>query len=143
MDERFIKKIYRSVALAWAIAMIWSLVLQKPWIALSITIGTAVATASLAASEAVIEKAFVPGAMKPSRMLIKLGLVKYPLICGVLYALSRWDRISLAAFCGGVALVSFAIVAKVMGIEMMERRAACGTGLPSGGSVISSKRAKS
>lgn len=121
MDEGFIKKVYRSIALAWAIAMTWSLAFQKPWIALSITLGTALGTAVLATYEWVIERAFVPGVAKPRRALLRLGLVKYPLICAMLYWLVRWDRVSLPAFCGGIFLVHFAIFAKCVGIEMVNR----------------------
>ena len=122
MDEQFIKKAYRSIALTWLIAATWALVLQRPWIALSITFGMLLGTAVLVTYDWVVRKAFVPGAAKPHRALLKLGLVKYPLIGVMLYGLVRWDKINLLAFCGGIALVHFAMFAKLAGMKMVERR---------------------
>ncbi len=124
MDERFVKKVYRSVVLAWVTAMTWTLAFQKPWIALSITLGVVLGTAVLASYDLAVRKAFVPGTAKPARALLKLGLVKYPAIGMILYGLVRWDSINLPAFCGGIMLVHFAIFAKFAGVKMMERRKA-------------------
>jgi hypothetical protein len=120
MDEQLVTKMYPSIAIAWIIAMVWTLLFQKPWIALSISIGVAVATASLAAFNYIASRAFKSGAAKPKHALIKFGLVKYFLIGVLLYFLVRWDRINLPAFCGGIALMNFAIVAKVLGLSMVE-----------------------
>jgi hypothetical protein len=122
MEEQFVRKTYRSIALAWVIAMTWTLALGRPWIALSITVGTVLGTAVLATYDHVVRKAFVPGAARPGRALLKLGLVKYPLIGAILYAIVRWDKISLPALCGGIVLVHLAILAKLAGIRMVERR---------------------
>ena len=122
MDDDFIHKAYRSVLLTWALAMAWTLALQKPWIALSITLGTAVGTAVLASFEYMVRKAFVPGAAKPGRALVKLALLKYPLLGAILYLTLRWNKINPLAFCGGIVLVHFAILAKLAGIRLVERR---------------------
>ena len=124
MDEQFISKVYRSITLTWVVAAAWALAFQKPWIGLSITLGMALGTAVLFTFERIITRAVVPGAVKAKRALLKLALVKYPLIGAVLYALVRWDRFSPVAFCGGILLVHFAIFAKYAGIKIMERRAA-------------------
>ena len=121
MDEQFVTRVYRSIALVWFVAVTWALAFQRPWIALSITLGMALGTAVLFTYDWVIRKAFVPGAAKPGRALLKLGLVKYPLIGAMLYALVRWDRINLLAFCGGIFLVHVAIFAKLAGIKLVER----------------------
>ena len=139
MDEQFVRKVYRSIALAWMIAMTWALALQKPWIALSITLGMALGTGVLASYEWIIRKAFVPGAAKPGRALLKVGLIKLPLIGAMLYGLVRWDSISLPAFCGGILLVHLAIFAKVAGIRMVERRSERGSTTAISDSVIRSK----
>jgi len=101
--------------------MMWALGLGKPWIALSITLGMALSTAVLAGFDWIVHRAFVPDARSAGRALLKFSLLKYPLICAGLYWLVRWDKVSLFAFCGGMALVHFAIVAKVMGIRLVER----------------------
>lgn len=122
MDDQFTKKMYRSVVLAWAIAMIWSLALGKPWIALSITLGVLLGTAVFASYELVIRRVFVPGASRPQRALIKLAMIKLPIIGASFYVLVRCDKISMMAFCGGMVLVHFAMLAKLAGIRMVERR---------------------
>lgn len=124
MNEQFIRKVYRSVALTWVIAMTWAIALGKPWIALSITFGMALGTAVLASYEWVIRRAFVPGEPKAGRALLKLGFVKLPLVCALLYVLVRLENISLPAFCGGIILVHLAMFAKLVGIKLVERREA-------------------
>lgn len=116
-----IHKVYRSVAITWATAMIWALGLGRPWIALSITLGMALSTAVLAGFDWVVHRAFVPDARSAGRALFKFSLLKYPLIGVGLYWLVRWDRVSLFAFCGGIALVHLAIIARMMGIALVER----------------------
>lgn len=122
MDEQFVAKTYRSIALTWVMAMAWTLAFWKPWIALSITLGMLLGTVVLFTYDRLIRKAFVPGAKKPGRALLKLGIVKYPLIGAMLYALVRWNEVNPPAFCGGILLVHFAIFAKLIGIKMVERR---------------------
>lgn len=120
-EQEFIKKTYRSVALAWIIAMSWCIALQRPWIALNVTLGAALGTAVLVTYDLVIRAAFVPGKTGAKRALLKLALVKYPLIGIILYWLVRWDRLHFLAFCGGVVLVHFAVFAKLAGIRLMEK----------------------
>lgn len=131
MGKQLANSIYRSVLIAWAIAMTWALALEKPWIGLSITFGMLITAASLALLDKAVSRAFVPGSMKAKGTLIKFGLVKYPLIAVIICLLSRWQVISLAAFCGGIALVDFAIIAKIIGMSVTEdqkaRRAGIGT----------------
>lgn len=121
MDERFIGKVYRSIVLAWVIAVTWSLAFQKPWIALSITLGTVLGTAAFASNDWAIRRAFTPGARRPTRALVKVGLLKYPAIVVLLYFLVNWDALNLLAFVGGIVLIYVAIVAKTLGIMMVER----------------------
>ena len=122
MNEHFISKIYRSTVLAWALAMLWALVLGKPWIALSITLGTMVGTALLLTLDYTVRRAFVPEAKSPRRSLLIVALVKYPLIGLLLYVLVRWNRVSIPAFCGGIVLVHFAILAKLAGVRIKEKQ---------------------
>lgn len=122
MDDRStMREMYRSIVVAWVIAMTWTIALQRPWIALSITFGTLLGTGMLVSLDCVIRRAVFPGADRPMRALLKLGLVKYPLLGTAVIALARWDRISLLALCGGVVLVHFAIVAKTIGFMFVER----------------------
>ena len=113
-------KIYRSIILAWIIAMSWTIAFQKPWIALSITLGTVLSTASLVVLQLVVKKAFVPGFKKPVKRLMLVAVVKYILIGILLYFVVRWDRISLPAFCGGIFLVHFALLARQIGVQLAE-----------------------
>lgn len=122
MDEHFTGKVYRSIALAWALAMLWALVLGKPWIALSITLGTVLGTALLLTLDYTVRRAFVPEAKSPRRALLIVALVKYPLIGLLLYMLVRWGRVSIPAFCGGIVLVHFAILAKLAGVKIKEKQ---------------------
>ena len=136
--QEFIKKSYRSITLAWIIAMSWCIAFQKPWIALNITLGTALGTAVLVTYDWVIRAAFVPGKTRPKRALVKLALVKYPLIGIILYWLVRWDRFHFLAFCGGIILVHFAIVAKLAGIRLREKERS-GRSLPASAGSVDSK----
>ena len=120
--EDLIAKSYRSIALAWIIAASWCIALRKPWIGLSITLGAALGTAVLLTFELVVRRAFVPGAAKPGRALVKLALLKYPLIGIILYWLVRWNRFDALAFCGGIVLVHIAVLAKAMGIRLARSR---------------------
>ncbi|HUV05069.1 MAG TPA: ATP synthase subunit I [Armatimonadota bacterium] len=121
MDKQFINKVYRSIALAWAIAITWTLAFQKPWIALSITFGTLLGTAALASNDWAVRRALTPGARRPTRALAKVALLKYPAIAVLLYFLVNWHAINLLAFVGGIVLVYLAIVAKALGIMIVER----------------------
>lgn len=121
MDEQFIRKVYRSTALAWAIAVSWTLAFQKPWIALSMTLGTLLGTASLASNDWVVRRAFTSSVRRPRRVLLKVGLLKYPAIILALYFVVTWHRTNLPALVGGIALVYVAILAKALGIMMVER----------------------
>lgn len=129
MGKQLANSIYRSIAITWAIAMTWALAFEKLWIALSITFGMLVTTFSLAMLDKVVSRAFVPGSAKAKQALFKFGFLKYVFIAGVIYLLSRWHGINLAAFCVGIALVNVAIVAKVIGIHAMEEREARRAGL--------------
>lgn len=122
MDNNLVRKIYPSIGWAWAIAMTWCLMLQKPWIALSITFGVILGAAVLVSYDVVIRKVFVPGAKSPNKALLALALIKYPLMGLYVYLLVKWEKIDMFAFCGGVTLVYIAMLAKVAGIKMMERR---------------------
>ena len=101
--------------------MVWAIGLGKPWIALSITLGMVLGTAILASFDWIVHRAFVPDAKSPGRALLKFSLLKYPLFCAALFWLVRWNRVNLLAFCGGMVLVHFAIIAKMMGIRLAER----------------------
>lgn len=120
-ETNLIRKSYRSVAIAWVTAMVWCIALMKPWIGLSITLGTLVMTAVLISYDYVVRRVFVPGATGSNRALLKLALIKYPVIGLMLYLLVHWGRFNAPAFCGGIVLVHFAIVCKVIGIGMVER----------------------
>ena len=120
-DTDLVKKAYKSIIYVWIIAMSWALVFQKPWIALSITLGTLVGTGVLASYDWLIRRTFKPGAKEPARVLLKLSLIKFPLIGALLFFLVRWDRANLPAFCGGIVLVHFAIIAKMIGIRLVEQ----------------------
>ena len=112
MDDRdSMRGVYKSAVLAWAGAAVVCLAIGRPWIALSLTFGAAIALGLLGGLDLVVRRAFVPGARKPMRALWKLGLVKYPLLGAALIALAGWERIDLLALCGGVVLVQVGIVA--------------------------------
>jgi len=119
-DQDFIRRTYRSIAITWAIAMAWAVAFQKPWIALSITFGTILGTGILASFDWLVRRTFIPGAKSPGRALVKYSLLKYPLFCLALYWLVRWDKVNLPAFCGGIVLVHFAIIMKVMGGRLVD-----------------------
>lgn len=120
MNDQFVKKVYKSSAIAWGIAMLWTLGLGKPWIALSITIGTAVSIAGLASFDKVVRTAFVPGATQSKKALIRLALVKYPILVAIIYLVVRWNKINLLAFCAGIVLVHISMLAKLAGISLVE-----------------------
>lgn len=79
-------------------------------------------TAILVSYERVIRTVIVPGAPKPKRALLIFMALKYVLIGAMLYGLVRWHKINIPAFCGGIALVHFAILAKLAGVKIVERR---------------------
>ncbi|MGB9588928.1 MAG: ATP synthase subunit I [Armatimonadota bacterium] len=119
--DHFGKKPYRSIVLAWIIAISWALAFQKPWIALSVTLGAALTTVSLAVLQWVVESTFVPGSRKPMKRLAAMGTIKYVVLGTLLYAIVRCDQINLPAFVGGVLLVHFAIISRFVGIRLTER----------------------
>lgn len=123
MNENPVRKLYRSIAVTWAIAMIWALALGYPRVAFSITLGMSLGTLVVASFHWLSRRAFVPGSVRPKRALLGLATVKYPLMGLALYYLVRSDAVSLPAFAGGVALVHFAILAKMLGIRLIESNA--------------------
>lgn len=120
-DQKYTSKAYRSIAITWFTAMAWALAFQKIWIALSITLGMVMGTVILASFDWIVRRAFVLGAKSPGRALAKFGLLKYPLFCVALYWLVRWDKVNIPAFCGGIVLVHFAIIMRMMGMRLAER----------------------
>lgn len=122
MDEHFVKKVYRTIIYTWALAVVWSVALGELWIALSITLGVILSTVVLATYDVVIRRLFTPGTNKPRFTLIIVIAVKYVFIGIALYFLVRWQKIDLLAFCGGVFLVHLAILAKLAGVKIVERR---------------------
>lgn len=112
MDYRgSMRAIYSSAVVTWAVGAAVCLALGRPWIALSLTFGAAIALVLLGGFDLVVMRAFVPGARRPMRALWMLGLVKYPLLGAALIALAGWKRIDLIALCGGVVLAQVGIVA--------------------------------
>lgn len=101
--------------------MAWAIGFGKPWIALSITLGMMLGTAVLWSFDWIVRREFVPDAKSPGRALLKFSLLKYPLFCAGLFWLVRWERANLPAFCAGIVLVHLAIIAKMMGIRLVER----------------------
>jgi hypothetical protein len=122
LEPDFVKKIYKSVVLLWGLAVIWCLALWKPWLAVSLTLGTALGTAVLASFAYIIPKTIVPGANKPRKSLIKFTIGKYLLIGVGLFFLVEWKQVSLLAFCGGIVLVHAAILATFLGAQMVSRQ---------------------
>lgn len=116
-----IGRIYRSIALTWAIAVTWACAFQKPWIALSLTIGTLMGTAILASNSWIFPRILRQGVANPTRKLAKIWLLKYPVMAGALYLVLRLDGISVLALCGGVVLVHLAIVLRTLGAMMVNR----------------------
>lgn len=123
MDEELVAKTYKTILYTWAVAMVWALAYQKVLLATNITIGVAVGTASLLSIDIIVRRVFVPNAGKPKLKLIVFALAKYISIAIMLYWLVRWKHANLIAFCGGIVLVHFALLAKLAGIKIVEQRA--------------------
>lgn len=121
MDERFVSKVYRTIAYTWALAMLWTMAYRKFWIALSITLGVLLGTLILVSYDLAIRRIIVPGATKPGRALWILIILKYFLVSVAIFWLIRWHKVSLIAFVGGLVLTHFAILAKLAGIRIKER----------------------
>ena len=120
-EADLVTKSYRSILIAWVAAVSWCIALHEPWIGLSLTLGTVLGTAMLAALDYTVRRILVPGAVNPRKAFWKLALLKFPVIGFALYWLVRWERINLIAFCGGIVLVHFAMLCKGIGISMMDR----------------------
>lgn len=124
MDTIALKKIYRSIILAWVIAVTWAMALNKPWIGLSLTTGVMVGAGIFASYERAIRKYFVPQKKNLTSTIFKLVLIKYPIICTLIYGLLKWEQVSIPAFCGGIVIVHFAVMVKVLAINKHSRLAA-------------------
>lgn len=122
MEKDLIQKMYPSIAWAWAIAMMWCLALQKVWIGLSITLGMLLGTAVLASYDIAVRKAISPNSKKTKRTLILFALTRYLLMGAYIYVIVKWQNINIIAFCGGVVLMNFAVIAKILGVRMVERK---------------------
>ncbi len=120
-DGLSLGRVYRSIALTWAIAVTWACAFQKPWIALSLTIGTLMGTAILASNSWIFPRVLQRGVANPTRKLAKIWLLKYPAMAGILYLVVRCQEISVLALCGGVVLVHVAIVLRTLGAMMVNR----------------------
>ena len=120
--EDLVSKSYRSIGAAWIAAAIGCAALGKLWIALNVTLGTALGSAVLLTFDMVVRRSFAPGAKRPRRAVVRLALLKYPLIVIILYWMVRWNRFDPIAFCGGIALVHLAILGTAVGVALVERR---------------------
>ncbi|MHB0912524.1 MAG: hypothetical protein ACYC2Y_03645 [Armatimonadota bacterium] len=120
--EDLVRKSYRTIALTWGVVILWVVVLGKAEIAASLTAGTALQTALLFAMDVFVRAVFVPGAARPKRALLVFAVLKLPLVGLVIFALIRWGHMNPIAFVGGILLVHFALVAKLVGIRLVERR---------------------
>jgi len=121
MDERFITKVYRTIAYTWALVMMWAAAYGAIWIAVNITIGTLTGIAVLATYQVSVKRVLTVGAKKPKKALFLLIFLKYFFATILLYFLCKWHRFEPIAFVGGVVLTHFAIVAKALGIRLQER----------------------
>jgi hypothetical protein len=120
--EELVSKSYRSIGAAWIAAAIGCAALGKLWFAVNVTLGTALGSAVLLTFDLVIRRSFLPGVKRPGRALVRLALLKYPLIVIILYWMVRWDEFRPFAFCGGFVLVHLAILGTAVGISLAERR---------------------
>lgn len=122
MDELFVRRSYRSIALLWITAITWAVALGRPWIALSITLGALLGTAILASNSWFFSRTLGREMPKPTRRLARLWLLKYPMMAVLLYLILRWRQVDVFALCGGVVLVHLAIVLKALGAMLTVKR---------------------
>lgn len=115
MDENIVRKTYKPVILVWIVAAILPLLLKKPYIAVSITLGMAMMTALLIAIETTVRKVFIPGAKHPKRTFFIVTLIKYLLLGLALYFIAKWEKTDMLAFVGGILLVHLTVFAKMIG----------------------------
>jgi hypothetical protein len=120
--EDLVSKSYRSIGAAWIAAAIGCAAMGRFSIALSVTLGTALGSAVLLTFDMVIRRSFTLEARRPRRAVLRLALLKYPLIVIILYCMVRWNRFDPIAFCGGIALVYLAILGTAVGVALAERR---------------------
>jgi hypothetical protein len=123
MTEDVLGRTYKSILIAWAIAMVLCLMFRKPLTAVSVACGTALGAGLLGSLHWFVRAGFLGGTRRPGRALLRMGLVKYPLLATVLYVLLRWDNLNVGALVLGVSLVYIAIVAGTVGEMMVKDQA--------------------
>jgi hypothetical protein len=122
IDEGFIGRTYRTTAAVWAVGALLCLAAGRPLAALGLTIGSALGLLMLLMLDRTIRRTFVPGAVRPARRLLKMGLLKFLIVTSVVTAVIFTRRFDLVlAFCGGVGLTQAVMFLKALGILALER----------------------
>lgn len=121
IDEGFINRTYRTSVVAWGVATIVCLVLRFWFVAIGLTIGSALSIGVLAGFERVVRRTFVPGGVAHKWTIAKFWLMKTVVIAGVIAGVVLTRRFDLIiGFCVGVALTQVVMFLKVIGIMLLE-----------------------
>ncbi|HVY62969.1 MAG TPA: hypothetical protein VHF22_15030 [Planctomycetota bacterium] len=109
---------YRATLAIYLSGLLVSLRFDSLKVSLGLTAGTALATAVLASWQFVVSRAFGPGRQGGKGWAVALGLVKFPVVCGILYLLISRGLVSPEAFAVGFLFPLLAIALLAVGGRM-------------------------
>ncbi len=118
MSERVgeipLRRAYGASVAIFLAALLVSLGFDSLRVSLGLTAGTGLALAILGSWQLLVSKAFDPKA--PRRALaVWVGLLKLPVLGGIVYVLIGRDLVSAPAFAGGFGIPQVAILVLVIG----------------------------
>lgn len=133
MDEDFLRRTYRSVAVVTAIVLFFLASYGLFWALMPFIVGAGLGIGLLYAMERFVRATFSPervapgnknlSGTRPKLSLLLFALVKYPLVAVLIWAIARgWQTREVAVFTGGFVLVHFVLFLRGVGSYITENR---------------------
>ena len=126
--QAFLRRIYRGVVVVTGFVLFTLASYRQFWAMPPLLAGAALGLLLLYTFEVFVRRVFTPRRAAEAknneragagRALLGIGLVKYPLVMAVLWAVVRfWDHRQIAAFVGGFLIIQFVIVCLAIGRAM-------------------------
>lgn len=113
LDENFLKRVYKTSFYFFAFIIGLLLLGNFFWDVLALSLGFLLSILLLYVLEVSVKKTFQK---KEKNFLLKVSVIKYPLLTLIAYFLVKWERINLILFTLGFFIPYFIIFLKAIGI---------------------------
>jgi len=124
IDEGFLDRTYRTVAIVWAVgtAISWQI---AGWAAAAgWTAGAALSAGVVRGFEILARRVFVPGAVEPMRDFGRFSIAKLAIVLSILVGvvlIAGRNAEAIIGFCAGLVLAQGVIIMKALGLLVVRR----------------------